>query len=147
MDRAVAFPWHWPAHVAVLTVLALAFCSGCQRKPPPPPKQEPSAPMVACDPDNGGLRLPPGFCALVVADHFANLRDLAIKGNGDIYGSLLNRRWGIGGLIALRDSDGDGRADQIEQFGDTGGGGLGIYNGHLYVGAGRSILRYRLGAR
>jgi hypothetical protein len=22
----------------------------------------------ACDPDNGGIQLPPGFCALVVAD-------------------------------------------------------------------------------
>ena len=28
--------------------------------------QKPAAP--ACDPDNGGLTLPPGFCAQVIAD-------------------------------------------------------------------------------
>lgn len=128
-------------------VLMAGICpgAGCDRDQPPPAARVKAAPVQpACDPDNGGLILPEGFCALVVADHFANLRDLTAGPGGDLYGALLNRRIGYGGLVALRDTDGDGRADEIRQFGEQGGVGIGIHQGYLYLGTDTAIVRYRL---
>ena len=42
----------------------------------------------ACDPDNGGIKLPQGFCAAVVADNLGQARHLAIAPNGDLFVSL-----------------------------------------------------------
>ena len=65
-----------------------------------------------CDPDNGGLSLPAGFCALVVYDAKtatggpARVRDIAVAPNGDVF--VADQSPG-GGVLALRDTDGDGR--------------------------------------
>ena len=40
---------------------------------------------VACDPDNGGITLPQGFCALVVADDVGTARHMAVASNGDLF--------------------------------------------------------------
>lgn len=128
-----------------LLLASVVATSACQRKAPPPPSPEQLAlQKVQCDPENVGLTLPPGFCAVQVADYFANLRGLAVADNGNVYGAMINRRLGIGGLVALRDEDGDGHADTIEQFGDQGGVGLEARDGYLYLGTDGAILRYRL---
>ncbi|MGD8360351.1 MAG: hypothetical protein PVJ04_02885, partial [Gemmatimonadota bacterium] len=49
-----------------------------------------------CDPGNGGLTLPDGFCASVVVDSLGPARHLAVAPNGDIF-------------VALRNSFGPGR--------------------------------------
>ena len=41
--------------------------------------------------DNGGLVLPPGFKATVIADDLGKARGIAIRDNGDIYVSLLQQ--------------------------------------------------------
>lgn len=41
--------------------------------------------IPSTDPDNGGLILPKGFGALVVADSVGPARHLAVNTNGDIY--------------------------------------------------------------
>ncbi len=38
-----------------------------------------------CDADNGGITLPQGFCALVIADSLGALRHVAVAPNGDLY--------------------------------------------------------------
>src|SRR5690348_5126775 len=76
---------------------------------------------VACDADNGGLVLPPGFCALVVVRGLGAARHIAVRPNGDLYVAINNSAAGPGGIVALRDTDGDGRADVQERFGPTGG--------------------------
>ncbi|HLW76695.1 MAG TPA: hypothetical protein VKS01_06905, partial [Bryobacteraceae bacterium] len=43
----------------------------------------------ACDPENGGLKLPPGFCAEVVADGLGEARQAVAAPNGDVYVALL----------------------------------------------------------
>src|SRR5579859_8022045 len=43
----------------------------------------------ACDPDNGGITLPAGFCALVAADGIGPARHIAVAPNGDVYVALL----------------------------------------------------------
>lgn len=97
-----------------------------------------------CDPDNGGLVLPAGFCALVVADHYANLRHLAVRANGDLYASFRNRRLGLGGVVALRDADGDGRAEISSEFDPDGGVGIEFKGDDLYLGTDAAIVRYRM---
>src|SRR3977135_3652473 len=39
----------------------------------------------ACDPDNGGLKLPQGFCAAVVAENVGRARHLLVAPNGDVF--------------------------------------------------------------
>ncbi|MFO1436468.1 MAG: PQQ-dependent sugar dehydrogenase [Gammaproteobacteria bacterium] len=129
------------ARTIFLIVLAIGL-TACHRKPPAPRPAQAAAPCAA---DNGGLTLPPGFCAVVVADYFANLRGLAVTGRGDIYASLLNRRLNTGGLVGMRDNDGDGRAEEIVQFDSGGGVGLRVHGDFLYLGTDTSIVRYRLG--
>lgn len=102
----------------------------------------------ACDPDNGGLTLPDGFCALVAADNLGPARHLAVAANGDVYvatlgGSTQGSR-SVPPLVALRDADGDGRLEVQERFGETGATGIAIRNGFLYVGTPTSVVRYHL---
>ena len=83
-----------------------------------------------CDPGNGGLTLPAGFCAQVVADDLGAARNLAVAANGDVYVSI---RTGVrapgqpmqpGYLMGLRDTNGDGTLDRKERFGTVGATGL-----------------------
>ena len=77
--------------------------------------------LAECDADNGGIQLPEGFCALVVADGLGAARHLHVAPNGDIFVAIRNQQNAPGGIIALRDTDGDGRADLQERFGEDGG--------------------------
>src|SRR5690606_5903649 len=99
-------------------------------------------PAPACDPDDGGLTLPPGFCALVVADGIGPARHLAVAPNGDIYVALLNRRDAPGALLALRDEDGDGRAEIQERIGENGGSGIALDRADLHFASEDAVLRY-----
>ena len=95
----------------------------------------------ACDPDNGGLKLPSGFCALVVAEDLGAARHMAVGPNGDVYVALQEARGVTPGVVALRDTNGDGKADAKEQFGDKSTTGIALRNGYLYVGTTTSIER------
>jgi glucose/arabinose dehydrogenase len=64
-----------------------------------------------CAPDNAGLTLPDGFCALIVADSLGRARHLAVAPNGDVFVAVPSREQG-GGVWALRDTNGDGVADR-----------------------------------
>lgn len=94
-----------------------------------------------CDPDNGGLQLPKGFCALVVASDVGKARHLVVAPNGDLFVALNGDH---GGIAALRDTTGNGKADVIEHFGDPGGTGIALRGGWLYFGADTVVLRYPL---
>ena len=115
----------------ILTVLAApAILNGQQAATP------------ACDPDNGGLKLPAGFCAKVVTDEVGFARHLAVAPNGDIFVALRNMPNLPGGIVGLRDTNGDGRADVRERFGDTGGTGLVLHNGYLYLAQDFAVVRF-----
>ena len=66
------------------------------------------------DPDNGGLYLPDGFEAVVVSDSVGRARHLAVSDNGDIYVKL--RVPNPKGIVALRDTNNDGKADSVVVF-------------------------------
>src|SRR5438094_9865216 len=88
----------------------------------------PTAAVPSCDSDNGGITLPAGFCAVVVADQVGRARHLAVAPNGDIFVALEDGRGGgaKGGFLALRDTSGDGKADERETDGPAGGTGTGL---------------------
>ena len=101
------------------------------------------------DPDDGAITLPPGFRAFVFADNLAadkmvgrsreNLRFLAVAPNGDVYA-----KGKFGKIWALRDTDGDGRADRIEEFGPGDGGThIMFHDGYLYHSSRTALYRYK----
>lgn len=93
--------------------------------------------------DNGGITLPDGFKAVVVADDLGQARHIAVRDNGDVYVALREPKDG-GGIVAMRDNDGDGKADVIKHFGQEGGTGIGIHNGYLYFAPDTAVYRYKL---
>jgi glucose/arabinose dehydrogenase len=106
---------------------------------------------VTCDPDNGGLKLPQGFCALVVANDVGTARHIAVGSNGDIYVATQSRggrgapQTG-GGVVGLRDADGDGKFEIREQIGTGSTTGVGIRNGYLYLAHPTTIERFKIAA-
>lgn len=102
------------------------------------------ADSVVCDADDGGLTLPEGFCAQVVADRLGHARHLAVSRNHDVYVAIAEHDGVAGGLVGLRDSTGDGRLDEQIRFGERGGTGIALAGGYLYFGEDRRVLRYRL---
>ena len=97
-----------------------------------------------CDTDNGGLTLPQGFCAGIVADNLGFIRHLSVNENGDIYIALRNRRLNLGGILALRDINNDGKMDQIEKVSDIPGIALSIQKEYLYFASDTDIYRFKL---
>jgi glucose/arabinose dehydrogenase len=103
-----------------------------------------AAALPACDPDNGGLKLPEGFCALVIADDVGTARHLAVAANGDVYVALQEGRAKPLGVAALHDTNGDGKMDQTERFGDKSTTGIALRNGYLYVATVSSVERFKM---
>jgi glucose/arabinose dehydrogenase len=84
------------------------------------------------------LALPEGFSATVVQEGQGAGRHLAVAANGDIY--LASRD----GLLAMRDKDGDGKADETMKFGDVQGTEVRLFKNWLYVSDNVGVYRYRL---
>jgi glucose/arabinose dehydrogenase len=103
----------------------------------------------ACDPDNGGITLPAGFCALVAADGLGAARHVAVAQNGDAYVALMRGPGarlsaGPGGVVAMRDGDGDGRFETKEMIPSENTTGVALRNGYLYVAHPQSVQRYKM---
>lgn len=113
---------------------------GAQREPG---EGEAAAPAGACAGDNGGLVLPTGLCATVFADSVIGARHMAVSANGVVYVRAQRDTLG-GGLIALRDTDGDGRADERQRFEASRGTGAAIHEGYLYFSTDTTVLRVAL---
>ncbi len=93
--------------------------------------------------NNGGITLPNGFQAVVVADSVGSARHIAVRDNGDIYVALRVKKKG-GGIAALRDTNQDGTADQVEYFGETTGTGMAIHDDYLYFSSKTEVFRVPL---
>jgi glucose/arabinose dehydrogenase len=118
----------------------LIFLTSCQNKK--------TFVTLKTDEDNGGLFLPDGFGALVVADSIGPSRHLAVNDNGDIYVKL-RVTTGDSGNMALRDTNNDGRADIFQRFGDYPNDGsfateMRIHNGYLYFSSEQVVYRQKL---
>ena len=103
------------------------------------------------DPDNGGLFMPDGFQAVVVVDSLpGKARHLAVRDNGDVF--VKGRAEVVGGMNwVLRDTNADGKADIIRNFGSfvnegAYSTGMRIHNGYLYTSSELLVYRYPLKA-
>ena len=146
-------PVHWQVRKPVITALVgtlsyltigCADATGPERAAPSSTAgAKAAATTIQCDPDNGGLTLASGFCALVVAKGVGRARHMAVRPNGDLYVAIDNGPGAtVGGILALRDTDGDGRPDVQQRFGDNGGNGISWSNGHLYFAPNDRVIRY-----
>ncbi len=97
-----------------------------------------------CAAANAGLTLPDGFCALVVADGVGRARHLTVAANGDVFVALGRTRGGDGGggVLALRDTTGDGVADVQVRFSSGPGDDVQFRNGYLYYATNDRIVRF-----
>ena len=126
--------------IAVSVLAAIAAAGQIQASAPH------SAVRPTCDADDGGLNLPGGFCAVVVYDAKtatgtpARVRHIAVAPNGDVF--VANQSPGGPGVLALRDVDGDGKADQAAQFGTGPGHGIYFKSPYLYFAPNDRIERY-----
>ena len=131
----------------VLYLLILLLMAGCNGSDKASPSEN-----IICDPDNGGITLPEGFCATLVIDSLGlrpdhSARHIAVAPNGDIY---MKTRSTEGGIVALRDTNGDYRADIIKYFGnmnETKEGilwetGVAIHNGYIWASNTTAVYRW-----
>ena len=102
-----------------------------------------SSAAPSCDADNGDIMLPRGFCALVVADGLGPARHIAVAPNGDVYVALQGDGE-KGGVVALRDTNDDGKFEVQEHFGGGSLTGIALRNGYLYVAAFNAVQRYKI---
>ena len=141
MLRSLFNSVHYTAFWGILTLLLVA--SACNNQPEARKAQQQEGENIAYDANNGSITLPKGFEAFVVADNIGRARHIAVRDNGDIYVALQEKHDGHG-IVALRDTTGDGRADIIRYFGDDTGTGIGLRNGYLYFAPNTMVYRYPL---
>lgn len=135
-------------------VLMLAACSEGDTPPATPtadapPAAVPSPLASSCAPDDGGLTLPAGFCAMVASEGVGAARHVAVRGDGDVFVAIRDRgsrgqTSEPGGILALRDTTGDGRFDVEERWGDAGGNEVLLDGEDVYLATNAAVLRYRV---
>ena len=114
----------------------------------------PTGPTARPAPTNDRLALPGGFESTVFHDGVGRARHLAVTADGIVYVKLRGQVQGqppagFKGVVALRDTGGDGRADQVEYFGgyeDVGdyGTAMRVYEGHIYFTTAGEVYRQKL---
>lgn len=122
-----------------------------------PAQASDAAPAGQCLHEAAGITLAPGFCATIFADNVGHGRHMAMSSDGTLYVNTWNSQFfrtkpkpDERFIVALRDSNGDGQADQIKRFGSTmgqgsgGGTGLVIYKEGLFAEVDDKVVRYQL---
>jgi len=127
-------------HPITLLFTLIPAMAACQ------PESTPAA-RSDCDPNNDGITLPAGFCAVVVSDSVGRARHIDVADNGDVFLALSNDRGPDrsvipGGVAVLRDLDGDGRADETHRFGENGGNEVLLAGNQIYFATDDAVLRY-----
>ncbi len=135
----MTFYTNWAARSFLFVLLGLACLTACKPRMELPPG----------DAGNGGLFLPDGFEAVVVVDSLrGKARHIAVSDYGDLYVKLRFHQ-DAGGNVAIRDTNNDGKADIVEEFGNykndgSYGAAMRVYNGYLYYSSQLVVYRQRL---
>lgn len=89
------------------------------------------------------IEVPEGFQVELIADSLGYGRHIASRPNGDLYLRLERANAGKT-IVALRDTNGDLFADQIEYFAEEEGGtGIKVHKNHLYYSSDSQVFRRR----
>jgi glucose/arabinose dehydrogenase len=124
-----------------LFIIALLVVNSLQAGNGTPPSHKSAKPKPV--PADVVLKLPTGFHAVVFAEGLGQPRHIVVTKQGDVYVKL-NRVKNGNGILRLRDTNGDGKADDITGFGNYGGTGIAIKDGYLYASSDEEIFRYKL---
>jgi glucose/arabinose dehydrogenase len=96
---------------------------------------------------------PEGFEVSVFHSGAGSTRHIAVRDNGDVYVArsyqldvpMFGQTAAYGAILAMRDKDGDGEADIVEEFGPgTVTTGIAIHDGWLYFGTDLAVYRIQL---
>jgi glucose/arabinose dehydrogenase len=117
---------------AALALLAPASLIALKNSNPPP-----------CAPDNGGLTLPSGFCAIVIDGDAGSVRQLTVAPDGALYAAISGSGFGSG-VRAYRALE--GKPVEHASFGPRGGNDVKARGGFLYLAMQDRILRWKLTA-
>ena len=112
---------------------------------------------AASDNSASGIKVPEGVAVSVFADKIGAARHAVVARNGDVYVNTWRSPYDTsrsappgGYIVALRDTNRDGKADVVQRFGaasesgSRGGTGIALRDNALYVEADSTILRYTL---
>ena len=93
--------------------------------------------------DNAGLKIPAGFSASAIADSVGKARHIVVTKKGAMYIKLMKLVNGKG-ILYVKDTDGNGKIDDIKSFGNYIGTGITIKDGYLYASSNDEVFRYKL---
>ncbi len=132
--RKHAWSWWLPSAPVAVAPLALGLVlAACAEEEVEPPPVEPGLP---CD---RSIDLPDSYCAIIFHSGVGRARQLAVADNGDVFVVVRDS-----GVVALRDTDDDHRADERVRWGARGGSGIALGDGVLYLARDNDVLRYPL---
>ncbi|NNE76034.1 MAG: sorbosone dehydrogenase [Pricia sp.] len=125
--------WRKPS-LLIMAALVVSLCYQCKNE---------SKKSTETSSNETDIKVPDGFSVEIVGKELGALRHMAVTKKGDIYvnRSVLKDDKGI---IFLKDTDNDGKIDEVKQFSDAPGTGIGIENGYLYTSSNSAIYRYKL---
>ena len=118
-----------------------------------------AAPLPAQSACSAGITVPAGFCATIFADTVGSARHIAVAPNGDVYISLsdaagvtqigsLRPDRGASGILILRDTNRDGRADIEARYAmEIMATGIALRGDHLYIARRHTIERFSVDPR
>lgn len=127
-----------PLLASLIILLSTGFFISCDKN-----DLEGNPSSLVPDTDNGTLTLPSGFGAITVKAQTGKARHLVVNSNGDVFVKLSELKNGDG-ILVLKDTNGDGRADSEIGFGNYPGTGIALKNNFLYASSNDAIFRYKL---
>jgi glucose/arabinose dehydrogenase len=89
------------------------------------------------------LTLPERFSATVFAEGLGKARHISVTPTGYVYVKLNSDKKG-NTIVRLKDTNGDGIADQEVDFGKFKGTGIVVKNGYLYASSDEEVYRFKL---
>lgn len=128
-------------YIIPISLISIFLLFACEA--PKSESKEPMSSLPMADSDNGGIQLPDNFGAMVVADTLGVAGHLVLNEQGDMYVKLRKTK-NEEGIIALRDTDGDGKMDMKQGFGNYNGTGIDLHGGFLYASSDVAVFRYKL---
>jgi hypothetical protein len=126
--------------MSALVVAALASLAACAADDSPALAVASQA-AASCGSQADSLTLSNGSCAILPAGTIDRVRQAVVTASGDAYVALADPQ---GGVLALRDADGDGVLETQLRFGPGGGTGMALHADVLYFGQDTRVLSWNL---
>jgi glucose/arabinose dehydrogenase len=118
--------------------LALVSLLSCNRNQAANDENENAKDTTAAS--QAGITLPAGFTATIFADNAGPGRHITVGENGNVY-MALSQLTNNGGIAAMKDNNGDGKADVTQYFGKGTSTGIELKNGFLYFSNSEQVSR------